>query len=199
MANVEKHKQDRPNGGQQLQRTEQKPEMVRAERSPVATRDPFELMRDFMRLDPFRSDWLFRDPFREMREMMRDFWAGAPEGRERVWRPDFEVRETDNEYIVRGDVPGLAAEALDVTVTGDRLQISGKREQTQDKEEGQYKTYERAYGSFARSFEIPDEVDADKIQCKLDNGVLEVVLPKKPGLKPARRKIEIKSGQDETH
>ena len=196
MANVEKPKQEKNNGGQQLQRTEQKPELVRSERAPLAMRDPFELMRDFMRWDPFRSDWLFRDPFREMRDMMRGMWAGAPE---RTWRPDFEVRETDDAYIVRGDVPGLVADDIDVSVAGDRLQISGKREQKEEKEEGEYRTYERAYGSFTRAFEIPDEVEADHIQCKLDNGVLEVVLPKKPGTKPSKRKIEIKSGRGEPH
>lgn len=194
MANVEKPKQ-KPDGNQQLQRREP-PELARAERMPAALREPLDLVRDFMRWDPFRAlrSGLMRDPFRDMRELMRDMMSWEPEYREVAWRPDFEIRETDNDYVIRADVPGLSAEDLEVTVSGNQLQISGKRERKEEKTEGMYQTYERAYGSFTRTFELPDSVDADKIRSELKNGVLEVVIPKKPGAEPARRKIEIKSG-----
>lgn len=198
MAETEKQTQNKRDIGQQLQRTEPKTEIARTEGTPLARRDPFELMSEFMRRDPFRSDWLWRDPVREMRELMRDFGTGFPESRERAWRPDFEVRETDDAYIVTGDVPGLAADDLDLTVSGNTLEISGKREQKEEKEQGGYRTYERAYGSFLRTFAIPDEVAADQIQSKLDSGVLEVVLPKKPEAKQPKRKIAIKS-RGESH
>ena len=195
MANLEKQKhENKNNGDQQLQRREESNEIARTERMPAVRRDSFELMRDFMRMDPFR-DFLMRDPFRDMRDMMRAFWE-QPERGERAWRPDFEVRETDDGYIVTGDLPGLAAEDLEVSVTGNRLQISGKREHETKQEQGEYRTYERAYGSFRRSFDLSDDIDADKISCKLDNGVLEVVLPKKEGAKTPRRKIEIRSGKE---
>lgn len=194
MANVEKPKQ-KPDGNQQLQRREP-PELARTERMPAALREPLDLVRDFMRWDPFRAlrSGLMRDPFRDMRELMRDVMSWEPEYREVAWRPDFEIRETDNDYVIRADVPGLSAEDLEVTVSGNQLQISGKRERKEEKTEGMYQTYERAYGSFTRTFELPDSVDADKIRSELKNGVLEVVIPKKPGAEPARRKIEIKSG-----
>ena len=194
MANVEKQKPSKNDGGQQLQRREQPSEIARTERMPVAVREPFDLMRDFMRWDPFRalrSDFLVRDPFREMRDMM----SLEPEYRERAWRPEFEVRENDNQYVIRGDVPGLRAEDLEVSVSGDQIQISGKRELKEEQTEGTYHAYERAYGSFVRTFALPDSVDAEKISCELNNGVVEIVLPKKPGAEPPRRKIEIKSGQ----
>ncbi len=194
MANVEKPKQ-KPDGNQQLQRHEPT-EIARTERMPAALREPLDLMRDFLRWDPFRAlrSGLMRDPFREMRELMRDMMSVEPEYRERAWRPDFEVRETDKEYVIRTDVPGLATGDIEVTVSEDQLVISGKRERKEEKTEGAYQTYERAYGSFTRTFELPDSVDTDKISCDLKNGVLEVVIPKKPGAEPARRKIEIKSG-----
>ena len=175
MANVEKPKQ--ANGGQQQPQQTQQPgrELARNERMPMAQRDPFEMMRDFM-----------VDPFRAMREMMR---------MDRSWRPDFEVHETDDAYVIRADVPGLSADDLDITVTGNELQIAGKRDAREQRGEGRYHTYERSYGSFVRTFELSDAIDRDRIDCKLDNGVLELQLPKRPEAARQRKKIEInKSG-----
>lgn len=199
MANVEKQKQENRNSGQQLQKNEPKAEVVSSERAPVALRDPFELMSEIMSFDPF-GDLFARDAFRDLRNMMRSVWQGQPSRRgELAWQPAFEVRETDDAFRIIGDVPGLATEDLDVTITGDRLMISGKREHEAKHEQREYRTYERQYGSFNRAFAIPDDVDADHIQCRLDNGVLEVVLPKKPDAKPMKRKIAVKTGQGEKH
>ncbi len=197
MANPEKQKQEKKDDGQQLVVRKEPTEIARPERTSALRREPFEpfeIMRDLMRWHPFRDFFLTRDPFREMRDLMRDFWETRPARRESAWYPAFEVRETDDEYLITGDVPGLATEDLDVSVTGNRVQVSGKREQKEEQTEGDYRTYERAYGSFTRVFEIPDDVDADKIACKLDAGVLELALPKKPESKPAKRRIEVKSG-----
>ncbi len=195
MANVEKRKQDKPdktNGNQQLQRREA-PELATTERAPLAARAPFELLRDLMRWDPFGPEALFRDPFRGMQRLVRDLMTWGPAYGDRTWDPEFEVRESADNYTIIGDVPGLAANDLEVSVSGDRLQITGKREDTQETTEGAYHASERAYGTFTRTFELPDSVDADKIVSSLDNGVLKVVLPKKPGTTRATRKIEIKS------
>lgn len=94
-----------------------------------------------------------------------------------AWNPEFDVRETDGAYIVVGDVPGLAADDLEVTITGRRLRIAGTRDQAR-RDAG---SYERASGRFARAFELPDPIDADGIRCALDDGVLEVTLPKRAG------------------
>ena len=198
MANVEKKNVEKSNGGQQMERTESKSELVRADQLPARLRDPFDFMRDLWRSDPFRTGFLTRDPFLEMQrmmsELMPDFWTAEPQRLGRAWSPDFEVRETEDEYVVRADVPGLTADDLDVAATGNRLQIAGKREHKEDTSEGAYRGRQRAYGSFSRTFEIPAEVDADRIECKLEHGVLEVVLPKRPDAKSRKRKIAIESG-----
>lgn len=198
MANVENQKTEKSDNGKQLQRTEPKPELVRTEQVPARLRDPLELTRDFWRWDPFRGDFLARDPFREMQRMMsefmREFWEPGVERGERAWYPELEVRETEDEYVVTADVPGLTPDDLDVTASGNRLQIAGKREHKEEKSEGEYRARQRAYGSFSRAFELPDDVDPDRIQCKLEHGVLEVVLPKKPDAKSRKRKIAITSG-----
>src|ERR1041384_7090595 len=140
MANVENQKTEKSDNGKQLQRTEPKPELVRTEQVPARLRDPLELPRDFWRWDPFRGDFLARDPFREMQRMMsefmREFWEPGVERGERAWYPELEVRETEDEYVVTADVPGLTPDDLDVTATGNRLQIAGKSGQEEEESGG---------------------------------------------------------------
>jgi HSP20 family protein len=111
-----------------------------------------------------------------------------------MWSPDFEVRETDDAIVLKGDMPGVKEQDIDVSLSGNSLQISGKREREEEAEEGTVYTYEREYGQFSRSFTLPESADLDKVRCDLKDGVLNIVVPKKPGSAPARRKIQIGSG-----
>lgn len=172
-------------------RTEQQPQQ--AQRGELMRRDPFDLLAR----DPFQL--LMRDPFQLMRDMLvepfrllQPGWLG---GRGVTWTPSFEIRETDDAFVFRADMPGVRTEDLEISMIGNQLQISGKREQEQQQEEGRYHTYERAYGSFSRVFSLPDSADADNIRAELNNGVLTLSIPKKPGSAPQRRKIEIGAGK----
>ena len=170
----------------QRQRRGDQSAMVRQDQ-PELVRDPFQLMS--------------RDPFRLMRDMMTDpfrvFQQMAPwgdfgrEGRELAWNPSFEVRETDDAFLFKGDMPGVKQEDLDIHIVGNTLQISGKREREEEKDEGTLHTYERSYGTFSRSFALPDAADLDNVRCDLKDGVLTLAVPKKPGTAPHRRKIQI--------
>jgi HSP20 family protein len=164
------------------------------QRGELLRRDPFaQLVRD-----PFGM--FGRDPFQVMREMMADPfrmfqaqpWTRA--GREIGWNPGFEVRETDDAFLFKADLPGIRHEDLEISLSGNQLEISGKREHEQEKEEGQYYTYERSFGSFSRSFTLPESADLDKIRSDLKEGVLTLVVPKKPGTSPQRRKIQVGAG-----
>lgn len=168
-------------------------------RREPSQRDPFQSM---MVRDPFQM--MMRDPFQMMREMMVDpfrmFQQMAPwmepgrEGREMMWNPQFEIRETDDAFLFKGDMPGVKTEDLDISVMGNNLQISGKREREAESDEGTMHTYERTFGQFSRSFALPDSADIDKIRSDLKDGVLTLVIPKRPGSAPQRRKIQIGSG-----
>lgn len=121
------------------------------------------------------SRWMTRlmgfDPFREMMPFVANERS--------VLDPAFEVRETKDSYIFEADVPGVVQKDLEVSLSGNRLTISGKREaETTDKGDTYY-AYERSYGSFSRSFTLPEGVDAASIHADLNEGVLSVVLPKK--------------------
>lgn len=191
MANVVKKE-----GGQaqQTQPQGQQVQGTQVQRGELVRRDPFQML---MR-DPFL--WMTRDPFQLMRDMwadpfrlLREAWGGGP-ARELVWSPDFEIRENDDAFIFKADLPGIRNEDLEISLAGNQLQITGKREQERERGEGRYYTYERSYGSFSRSFSLPEVADLDSIRSDLKDGVLTLVVPKKAGAKPQRRKIQIGAG-----
>lgn len=131
--------------------------------------DPFDMMPDLMRWDPFR-------------EMSRSVLGGEMAG----FVPTFEVKETKDSYVFKADLPGVKESDLDISLTGNRLIISGQR-QEENKDEGDtYYAYERSYGSFSRSFTLPEGTDPDHVQAELKEGVLNVALPKKPEVQSKR-------------
>lgn len=107
------------------------------------------------------------------------------------WMPAVDVSETDVEVTVRAEVPGIAAKDLDVSVSGGVLTIAGQKEEKSESKNEGYCCCERRFGSFRRSIELPETVDAEKISADSDNGVLTIHIPKKPGAAP--KQIEIKS------
>ena len=137
-----------------------------------------------LRRDPFRfftNNLLSWDPFETQRL--------APTQSEFV--PRFEVKETDDSLLVRADLPGVAESDLDITLDGDVLTVKGSRSKETKKEGETYYLYERAYGSFERSFRLPDHANEAEIAATLTNGVLELAIPKRPEAKA--KKIAIKS------
>jgi HSP20 family protein len=143
------------------------PNIIRrpSEQAPQVMNDPFRLMRDLMRFDPFR-------------EMGVEI-PSALFGGELAYAPAFEVRETTDAFVFKADLPGVKDKDIDVKLTGNRLQISGKRDQERQEQQDTYYTYERSYGSFLRTFTLPDGADLDHVQADLKEGVLTVAVPKK--------------------
>jgi HSP20 family protein len=140
---------------------------------------------------------LMRDPFQMMRELMADpyrMFQLSPWGRDAGWNVSFDVRETDDAFIINADMPGIRDQDLDISLVGNQLQINGRRDQEQEQDEGRFHAYERSYGTFSRSFSLPETADLDQIRSDLKDGVLTLVVPKKPGSAPQRRKIQIGSG-----
>ena len=131
--------------------------------------DPFRIMRDVAGWDPFPD--LVAVPHR-----------GS-------YVPAFEVKEAGDSYVFKADLPGVAEGDLDISLTGNRLTIAGKREDDKRNENDRYFTYERTFGSFSRTFTLPDGCDGDHVSADLKAGVLTLVVPKKPEVQP--RRIEI--------
>jgi HSP20 family protein len=102
-----------------------------------------------------------------------------------------DIREEDDAFFVEAEVPGLSAEDVNVDIEKNILTIRGERKVEKEEGEGRYRRIERRYGSFSRSFSLPETVDAEKISADLRNGVLALRLPKKEA--PSPRTITVKS------
>ena len=139
---------------------------------------PFRPFRGLTELERTFED-VFERPF-----MMPSFYF-RPDG-ERGWMPAIDIYEKEDKYIVKAELPGMKEEDIDVSVVGDTLTIKGERKTEEEVKDEDYYRCERAYGSFMRSISLPSEVEADKIEAKYEDGVLEVSLPKAAEVKPKR-------------
>ena len=101
------------------------------------------------------------------------------------------VTEDEEKFYVRAELPGLKAEGLDISVTGDTLSISGERKLPVENENAQYHRREREAGSFSRIVSLPAQVDTSKVEAACSDGILTVILPKAEEAKP--KKITIKA------
>lgn len=140
--------------------------LVRRELTPTRYRDPFSLARDLFGWDP-----------------LSDNRAAV------AFAPAFEVKETADRFEVRADLPGVKEDNLDVSLHNGVLSITGSRASEERKEGESFYLYERQFGSFSRSFALPDTADGDRIEAKLDAGVLHLTIGKKVEAKP--RKIAL--------
>src|SRR5688572_21624259 len=98
--------------------------------------------------------------------------------------PRFEVRESKDSLVLKADLPGVKTDDLDVSVQANVLSISGRRQHEKATEEEHVHMVERTFGSFTRSFTLPEGVDTKGLEAELKDGVLTVTLPKVPEAKP---------------
>lgn len=135
--------------------------------------DPFQTMRELLRFDPFT------DLYRLGNERLLN-----------TFNPSFDVRETADAIVLTADMPGVNEKDLDLQLTNNRLTITGKRESEQEVTGETYYRAERSWGSFARTFTLPTEIDPNKVAAELKNGVLTVHLPRMAAVQP--KKIAVK-------
>jgi len=106
--------------------------------------------------------------------------------------PDVNTREGDDAYYIDVDLPGVKKEDVEISVDKNILTIKGERDIRDEVKEEDYYRVESAYGTFSRSFRLPEKVDVENIEAKSEDGVLEIVIPKLKVLKDSTKKIEIK-------
>ncbi len=146
---------------------------------------------DLGQWDPLRGTLLRMDPLRMVREMFQDPFATTGLLAETVFRPNLDVTETNDAFVINADLPGVRDEDIDVSVMGNRLTVNGRREAEEVQEGDRYVALERSYGSFSRSFVLPDSADLENIQAELTSGVLRIKVPKRGEMQG--RKISIQS------
>jgi len=134
--------------------------------------------------DPLANLRLFEDAFSRM--------LTEPQTN-RPWAPAVDIYETENELVLKADLPDVDLKDIDVRVENQTLTISGERNfEKKDTTKG-YHRIERNYGSFVRSFSVPNSFDTENIGAEFKNGVLSVTLPKKEAAKPRQVNVEVKA------
>jgi HSP20 family protein len=108
----------------------------------------------------------------------------------RPWSPAVDILETENEIILKADVPAVDPKDIDIEVQNQTLTVKGHRQFDKSEAPKGYHRIERSFGSFVRSFAVPTSVDTEKVGADYKNGVLTISLPKKEAAKPRQIKIQ---------
>jgi HSP20 family protein len=110
----------------------------------------------------------------------------------RPWSPAVDIVETDNNLVIKADLPEVKLEDIEVRVENGTLTLKGERKfEKEEKTKGVHRI-ERSYGSFIRSFSLPDSFDTNNVNAEYKNGVLTITMPKKEAAKPRQVKVEVK-------
>jgi len=140
------------------------------------------------------------DPFRELESMsdrLNRVFARptlSTSGREALtvadWMPTVDISETDSEYLIKAELPEVKKEDVKVTVENGVLTLQGERRQEKEEKGKKYHRVERSYGSFVRSFTLPESVDESAVKAEYKDGMLNLHLPKTEKVKP--KSIDVK-------
>jgi HSP20 family protein len=152
---------------------------------------PAKAFRDLMIADPFRA---FQQRLNRLfGEMIVPF---APSGEENwsltTWTPACDIYETDNEIVVKAELPEVKKEDVRVTLENNVLTIRGERKFEEETKKENYHRVERSYGEFARSFTLPTFIDPNKINAEFKDGLLRVTLAKREEAKPKQVEVKVK-------
>ena len=135
------------------------------------------------------------DPFREMEGLLsRQDWPfrggamSAVEGSD--WAPRVDIGETDKAFTIKADIPGVKREEVKISIEDRVLSIRGESRQEKENKDEKMHRIERFYGSFSRSFTLPENVDIDKIDAAFKDGLLTLVIPKSDVARP--KSVEVK-------
>jgi HSP20 family protein len=152
-----------------------------------------DFMRTMMPLDTFRELENVSDRLNRLLTGRHTQGGGQEESMALAdWAPVVDVLETDTEFQIRAELPGIEKQDVKLSVEEGVLTISGRRDQDKEEKGTRYHKIERPYGSFARSFTVPDVVDEQKVSAELKNGVLTIRLPRSEKARP--KSIEVQVG-----
>ena len=142
------------------------------------------------RFDPFREFVTLQD------RMNRLFRETQPEGREEAlttstFAPPVDVYEDEHNITLKIEVPGIDEKDIDVRIENNTLTVHGERKFEKEEKEENFRRLERQYGSFTRSFTLPNTVDTDRVQANYEKGILKIQLAKKAEAKPKQIKVNV--------
>jgi HSP20 family protein len=141
------------------------------------------------RFEPFRGAATFQDQINRL--FSEAFDRSSDEANLTPWAPAVDIFETEQELVVKADLPDIKPEELDIRVENNILTIRGERKFEKKTEEKNYLRVERSYGSFSRSFSLANTVNTEAIKAEYKNGVLTLSVPKREEAKPKQIKVQV--------
>ena len=151
-------------------------------------------MRTIARWEPFRGVSTLQEQINRL--FNHTFDRASQESSLSAWAPSVDIYETENELIIKADLPDLNEKDIDIRVENNMLTIRGERKFEQKVKEENYLRVERTFGSFSRSFSLPNTVNTEAIKAEYKQGVLSVELPKRAESKPKQVKVNVTNGNN---
>jgi len=141
------------------------------------------------------------EPFRDVMTAQREFdrlfkegftpFVGEGELSTRTWAPPVDIYETESDIVLKAELPGIDPKDVEVKVEDNTLYLKGERKFEKEVKNESYHRVERSYGSFARSFSLPNSISAEKVKAEFKDGLLTLILPKREEAKPRTIKIDV--------
>ena len=145
-----------------------------------------------IRWEPFRDLVSTQDRFNQL---FNDTFARAfgdqQEASPRAWVPLVDIYETGDSLVLKAELPGINPDDVEIRVEDNTLYLKGERKFEKDVKEENLHRVERSYGTFTRSFALPNSIDADKVKAEYQNGILTLTMPKREEAKPRSIKIDV--------
>jgi len=151
-------------------------------------------MSSMIRFEPFHNLSTLQNQVNRLFET--NFPARADNSALTTWAPAVDIYETENELVIKADLPEITEKELDVRVENNMLTIRGERKFEEKVKEENYLRIERTYGSFSRSFSLPNTVNTEAIKAEYKNGVLTVEMPKRAESKPKQVKVNVTNSKN---
>jgi HSP20 family protein len=123
--------------------------------------------------------------------MGRNLWKTFDEVGGGSWVPAVDIKETEDAFLITADLPGFSVDDVEVTVENRVLTIRGERAFEEASEGESYRRVERSYGTFTRSFNLPESVESDKVEAMFRDGVMSISLPRREESKPRSIKVKV--------
>ena len=141
------------------------------------------------------------EPFRDLLTSQREYvrllkeafspMSGETEVSTRSWAPPVDIYETEDAIVLKAELPGIDPKDVEVRVEDNTLYLKGERNYEKEINEQNYHRIERSYGSFARSFSLPNSISAEKVKAEYKDGLLTLTMPKREEAKPKTIKIDV--------
>jgi HSP20 family protein len=143
-----------------------------------------------VRFEPFRDLTTQREYVRLLKEAFSPM-SSETEVSTRAWAPPVDIYETEDAIVLKAELPGIDPKGVEVRVEDNTLYLKGERNYEKEVKEQNYHRIERSYGSFARSFSLPNSIDAEKVKAEYKDGLLTLTMPKREEAKPKTIKIDV--------